>query len=98
MHFWRILAQDIRRTVQGGSLRPLVTSVPASSVYSIRSGTTKNTTTSNSDSPHATSSSAGSEPSVNNAIGSDDVEGNDVEGNDIGSGQQIFSSIIEQGR
>ena len=96
MDFWRILVQDIRRTVQGGSLRPLVTSVPASSVYSIRSGTTKNTTISNSDSPHATSSSAGSEPSVNNA--SVCLDGSDVEGNDIGSEQQIFSSIIEQGR
>ncbi|KAF4353559.1 hypothetical protein G4B88_003664 [Cannabis sativa] len=80
---------DIRRSMQGGSLRPLVTAIPASSMYSIRSGPTKSRTISNSESPHATSSNASSEPSVNNASsgcldGSDDIEGNDV-GSDQGN-------------
>lgn len=69
--------------MQGGSLRPLVTSIPASSMYSIRSGSTKSRTISNSDSPLATSSNASSEPSVNNA--SVCYDGSDVEGNDVGN-------------
>lgn len=57
---------DIRRSVQG-NMRPHVTSIPASSMYSVRSGSSsKSRTMSVSDSPHATSSTASSELSVNN--------------------------------
>ncbi|XP_062095242.1 uncharacterized protein LOC133801113 [Humulus lupulus] len=76
---------DIRRSMQGSSLRPLVTAIPASSMYSIRSGPTKSRTISNSGSPHATSSNASSEPSVNNASGC--LDGSDIEGYDVGSDQ-----------
>lgn len=66
-----------------GNLRPLVTSVPASSMYSVRSGSSsKSRTVSVSDSPHATSSTASSEPSVNNNSMS---YGNEIEENDFGS-------------
>ncbi|KAL7195068.1 hypothetical protein ACSBR1_035309 [Camellia fascicularis] len=72
---------DIRRTIPG-NLRPLVTNIPASSVYSVRSGSTKSRTVSVSDSPLATSSNASSEPSVNNNShyldGSEEVEENVV--------------------
>ncbi|KAJ8753882.1 hypothetical protein K2173_000136 [Erythroxylum novogranatense] len=62
---------DIRRTV-GGNLRPILTHVPASSMYSVRSGdSTKSRTLSVSDSPLATCSNASSEPSVNNNFFSD---------------------------
>ncbi|CAK9135783.1 unnamed protein product [Ilex paraguariensis] len=56
---------DIRRTIPS-NLRPLMTNIPASSMYSVRSGPTKNRTVSVSDSPLATSSDASSEVSVNN--------------------------------
>ncbi|XP_071929934.1 uncharacterized protein [Coffea arabica] len=56
---------DIRRTIPG-NLRPLMTNIPASSMYSVRSGSTKSRTLSVSDSPLATSSNASSEVSVNN--------------------------------
>ncbi|KAL4576162.1 hypothetical protein LXL04_012251 [Taraxacum kok-saghyz] len=58
---------DIRRTVPG-NLRPLMTKIPASSMYSVRSGPgpTRNRTISVSDSPLATSSNASSEMSVSN--------------------------------
>ncbi|CAJ2670715.1 unnamed protein product [Trifolium pratense] len=57
---------DIRRSVQG-NMRPHVTSIPASSMYSVRSSSSsKSKTVSFSDSPHATSSTASSELSVNN--------------------------------
>ena len=59
------LEQDIRRTIPG-NLRPLMTNIPASSMYSVRSGSTKSRTLSVSDSPLATSSNANSEVSVNN--------------------------------
>ncbi|PON51173.1 flocculation FLO11-like protein [Parasponia andersonii] len=86
---------DIRRSMQGGSLRPLVTSIPASSMYSIRSGPTKSRTISNSNSPLATSSNASSELSVNNAyVG---LDGSDVDGNDVGSEQGNSSSASRQG-
>ena len=78
------LVQDIRRSMQG-NLRPVVTSIPVSSMYSIRSGGTKNRATSNSDSPLATSSSASSEPSVNNAFTC--LDGSDAEANDARSEQ-----------
>ncbi|PIN09681.1 Dextransucrase [Handroanthus impetiginosus] len=55
---------DIRRTIPG-NLRPLMTNIPASSMYSVRSGPTRRTV-SVSDSPLATSSNASSEVSVNN--------------------------------
>lgn len=66
-----------------GNLRPLVTSIPASSMYSVRSGSSsKSRTVSVSDSPHATSSTASSEPSVNNNSMS---YGSEIEENDFGS-------------
>ncbi|KAF6153579.1 hypothetical protein GIB67_027446 [Kingdonia uniflora] len=51
-----------------GNLRPLTTNIPASSVYTVRSGPTRSGTISVSDSPLATSSNASSEMSVNNNI------------------------------
>lgn len=57
--------QDIRRSVPG-NLRPLMTKIPASSMYSVRSGPTRSRMVSVSDSPIATSSNASSEMSVNN--------------------------------
>ncbi|XP_021732445.1 mucin-19-like [Chenopodium quinoa] len=59
---------DIRRTIPG-NLRPLMTKIPASSMYSVRSGPTGSRTASVSDSPLATSSNASSELSVNNHAG-----------------------------
>ncbi|KAF5738459.1 mucin-5AC-like isoform X1 [Tripterygium wilfordii] len=56
---------DIRRTLPG-NLRPLMTNIPASSMYSVRSGPTRSRAVSVSDSPLATSSNASSEVSVNN--------------------------------
>lgn len=58
---------DIRKTVPG-NLRPLMTKIPASSMYSVRSGPgpTRSRMISVSDSPLATSSNASSEMSVNN--------------------------------
>lgn len=58
---------DIRRSIPG-NLRPLMTKIPASSMYSVRSGPTGSRTASVSDSPLATSS-ASSEHSVNNHVG-----------------------------
>ncbi|XP_027330975.1 flocculation protein FLO11-like isoform X2 [Abrus precatorius] len=55
---------DIRRRVPG-NLRPLMTNIPASSMYSVRSGPQRSRTVSVSGSPHATSSNASSEVSVN---------------------------------
>ncbi|GLT31458.1 hypothetical protein SLA2020_061920 [Shorea laevis] len=56
---------DIRRSIPG-NLRPLMTNIPASSMYSVRSGPPRGRTISVSDSPLATSSNASSEVSVNN--------------------------------
>ncbi|KAL3653470.1 hypothetical protein CASFOL_003151 [Castilleja foliolosa] len=56
---------DIRRTIPG-NLRPLMTNIPASSMYSVRSGGPNRRTVSVSDSPLATSSNASSELSVSN--------------------------------
>ncbi|KAJ0705266.1 hypothetical protein HanPI659440_Chr14g0571591 [Helianthus annuus] len=56
---------DIRRTLPG-NLKPLMTKIPASSMYSVRSGPTRNRMINVSDSPIATSSNASSEMSVNN--------------------------------
>ncbi|PWA54999.1 proline-rich family protein [Artemisia annua] len=55
---------DIRRTIPG-NLRPLMSKIPASSMYSVRTGPTRNRMNSVSDSL-ATSSNASSEMSVNN--------------------------------
>lgn len=75
------LPQDIRRSIQG-NLRPLVTSIPASSMYSVRSGSSsKSRTVSASDSPLATSSTTSSEPSVN--TNSMSYDGSGVEENDF---------------
>ena len=77
------IEQDIRRTIPG-NLRPLMTNIPASSMYSVRSGPTRSRTVSVSDSPLATSSNASSEVSVNNnGLCLDGIE---LE-NDIGSGR-----------
>uniref|UniRef100_A0A2P2P0D5 Uncharacterized protein n=1 Tax=Rhizophora mucronata TaxID=61149 RepID=A0A2P2P0D5_RHIMU len=56
---------DIRRSIPG-NLRPLMTNIPASSMYSVRSGHARSRTVSAADSPLATSSNASSEISVNN--------------------------------
>ncbi|XP_020107720.1 flocculation protein FLO11-like [Ananas comosus] len=58
---------DIRRSIPN-SLRPLMTNIPASSMYSVRSGPTRSRAVSVSDSPLATSSNASSEQSVNNTM------------------------------
>uniref|UniRef100_A0ACD5TR09 Uncharacterized protein n=1 Tax=Avena sativa TaxID=4498 RepID=A0ACD5TR09_AVESA len=58
---------DIRRSIPN-NLRPLMTSIPASSVHSARSGSTRGRQRSVTDSPLATSSNASSEPSVNNNL------------------------------
>ncbi|XP_020205630.1 mucin-5AC isoform X2 [Cajanus cajan] len=55
---------DIRRRVPG-NIRPSMTNIPASSMYSVRSGPQRSRTVSISGSPHATSSNASSEVSVN---------------------------------
>ncbi|XP_061344591.1 cell wall protein RBR3-like [Gastrolobium bilobum] len=74
---------DIRRSMQG-NLRPIVTSIPASSMCSLRSGSSsKSRTLSVSDSPLATSSTASSEPSVNNNS-SISYDGSEIEENDFG--------------
>jgi hypothetical protein len=62
-----LFLQDIRRSIPN-NLRPLMTSIPASSVHSARSGSTRSRPMSVSDSPLATSSNASSEPSVNNNL------------------------------
>ncbi|XP_072986026.1 uncharacterized protein [Typha latifolia] len=58
---------DIRRSIPN-NLRPLMTNIPASSMYSVRSGPTRSRPVSVSDSPLATSSNASSEQSVNNTM------------------------------
>lgn len=80
-----------------GNLRPLVTSIPASSMYSVRSdGSSKSRTVSVSDSPLATSSTASSEPSVNN--NSISYNGREVEENDFGSEGGNSSPISHHSR
>ncbi|GAA0173677.1 hypothetical protein LIER_27243 [Lithospermum erythrorhizon] len=56
---------DIRRSIPG-NLRPLMTNIPASSMYSVRSGPGRSRTVSVSDSPLATSSNASSDLSISN--------------------------------
>ncbi|KAL4352293.1 hypothetical protein GQ457_06G006210 [Hibiscus cannabinus] len=79
---------DIRRTISGNQ-RPLMTNVPASSIYSVRSGSTRSRTVSVTDSPLATSSTASSEPSVNN--NSFFIDGSEIDDNDISSERGISS-------
>ncbi|GMH27154.1 hypothetical protein Nepgr_028997 [Nepenthes gracilis] len=68
---------DIRRRIPG-NLRPLMANVPASSMYSVRSGPSRSRTVSVSDSPLATSSNASSELSINNN-NAGCVDGSEVE-------------------
>ncbi|KAI7737347.1 hypothetical protein M8C21_028810 [Ambrosia artemisiifolia] len=70
---------DIRRTLPG-NLKPLMTKIPASSMYSVRSGPTRNRMNNVADSPVATSSNASSEMSVNNNNPLDDDESNSEKG------------------
>ncbi|KAE8696524.1 putative Arginyl-tRNA--protein transferase [Hibiscus syriacus] len=80
---------DIRRTISGNQ-RPLMTNVPASSIYSVRSASTRSRTVSVSDSPLATSSTASSEPSINNTSF---IDGSEIDDNDISSERGISSPI-----
>ncbi|KAL2555671.1 proline-rich family protein [Forsythia ovata] len=85
---------DIRRTIPG-NLRPLMTNIPASSMYSVRSGPTRSRAVSVSDSPLATSSNASSDVSVNNnAICVDVSEVDD----DVSSDKGIRSPTNLHGR
>ncbi|XP_058109149.1 uncharacterized protein LOC131252558 [Magnolia sinica] len=83
---------DIRRS-NPGSLRPLMTNIPASSMYSVRSGPTKSRTASILDSPLATSSNASSEQSVSNNIHC--LEGSEID-DDVGSERGGRSSPASQ--
>ncbi|XP_061376603.1 cell wall protein RBR3 [Gastrolobium bilobum] len=85
---------DIRRVIPG-NLRPLMTNIPASSMYSVRSGPQRGRTVSVSGSPHATSSNASSEVSVNqNGLCLDSSEVDD----DIGSERCGQSPASVRGR
>jgi hypothetical protein len=89
------LEQDIRKRLPG-NLRPLMTNIPASSMYSVRSGHQRGLTVSVSGSPHATSSNAGSEPSVNqNGLYSDYSE---VDFYDMVSDKDGQSPVSVRGR
>ncbi|KAL9275227.1 hypothetical protein AKJ16_DCAP20641 [Drosera capensis] len=77
---------DIRRSIPG-NLRPLMTNIPASSMYSVRSGSTRSRTMSVLDSPLATSSNASSELSVNNAVGVEENDAEDKPGSERGGGR-----------
>ncbi|XP_059292278.1 uncharacterized protein LOC132045721 [Lycium ferocissimum] len=75
---------DLRRSIPG-NLRALMTNIPASSMYSVRSGPNRSRTVSVSDSPLATSSNASSEVSVNdNALCVDGIEADDDINSDKG--------------
>ncbi|KAG9453974.1 hypothetical protein H6P81_006878 [Aristolochia fimbriata] len=90
---------DIRRSIPG-NLRPLMTNIPASSMYSVRSGPVKSSRTiSVSDSPIATSSNCSSEQSVNNHNHTHCLDGIEIE-DDIGSekGGGHFSPSSQRGR
>ncbi|KAJ6750304.1 hypothetical protein OIU85_000894 [Salix viminalis] len=87
---------DIRRSISG-NLRPLMTNIPASSMYSVRSGgSSKGRTVSVLDSPMATSSNASSEPSVNN--NSYFADGLEIEDNEFGSEIGNSSPSSQHGR
>ncbi|XP_042028024.1 uncharacterized serine-rich protein C215.13-like isoform X2 [Salvia splendens] len=83
---------DIRRTIPG-NLRPLMTNIPASSLYSVRSGPNRRTT-SISDSPLATSSNCSSELSVNNGLCMDGGEADE----DVSSDKCLRSPRSLRGR
>ncbi|XP_009605097.1 endochitinase A-like isoform X2 [Nicotiana tomentosiformis] len=75
---------DIRRSIPG-ILRPSMTNIPASSMYSVRSGPNRSRTVSVSDSPLHTSSNASSEVSINNnAVCVDGSEVDDAISSDKG--------------
>lgn len=78
------------------NLHPVLTKVPASSVYSVRTRPTKGKTTNAMDSPLATCSNASSEPSVNNI--SAYFEGCEIENVDHGSERGNSSLASQQGR
>ncbi|KAL7146806.1 hypothetical protein ABFS83_06G067200 [Erythranthe nasuta] len=84
---------DIRRTIPG-NLRPLMTNIPASSMYSVRSGPPRRTV-SVSDSPLATSSNASSEVSVNNNALC--MDGHEID-DDVSSDKGIRSPASLRGR
>ncbi|XP_010262831.1 PREDICTED: nascent polypeptide-associated complex subunit alpha, muscle-specific form-like isoform X2 [Nelumbo nucifera] len=84
---------DIRRSIPG-SLRPLMTNIPASSMYSVRSGPAR--AVSVSDSPLATSSNASSEQSVNNNALC--LDGSDIGDDDLGSERGRSSPASQRGR
>ncbi|BAT81126.1 hypothetical protein LR48_Vigan07g061500 [Vigna angularis] len=86
---------DIRRRVPGNLRSSMMTNIPASSMYSVRSGSQRSRTVSISGSPHATSSNASSEVSVNpNGICLDNSEIDD----DIGSERSGQSAASVRGR
>ncbi|XP_058748195.1 uncharacterized protein LOC131621014 isoform X2 [Vicia villosa] len=86
---------DIRKRVPGNS-RPLMTNIPASSMYSVRSGHQRSINVSVSGSPHATSSNAGSETSVNqNGLYSDNSE---IDYYDMASDRGVQSPASVRGR
>ncbi|XP_010543220.1 PREDICTED: nascent polypeptide-associated complex subunit alpha, muscle-specific form [Tarenaya hassleriana] len=89
---------DIRRSFNG-NLRPLVTKVPASSMYSVRTSTSgRSRTTSVSDSPLATTSSpTSSEPSVNN-INILCLDGSEAENDDLLSERGNSSPLSQLGK
>ncbi|KAH0689439.1 hypothetical protein KY289_016797 [Solanum tuberosum] len=89
---------DIRQRVSG-NLRPLMTNIPASSMYSVRSGPPTRGRTSRSisvpDSPLATSSNASSEVSVSNNVVW--VDGSEID-EDISSDKGARSPASVRGR
>ncbi|KAH0761547.1 hypothetical protein KY290_017620 [Solanum tuberosum] len=89
---------DIRQRVPG-NLRPLMTNIPASSMYSVRSGPPTRGRTSRSinmpDSPLATSSNASSEVSVSNNVVW--VDGSEID-EDISSDKGARSPASVRGR
>ncbi|KAM7491927.1 hypothetical protein LguiA_034848 [Lonicera macranthoides] len=85
---------DIRQRIPG-NLRPLMTNIPASSMYSVRLGPTQSRPVSVSESPHAISSNASSEMSVNNSALC--FNGSQVD-DDINSEKGVRSPAGMQGR
>ncbi|XP_058099646.1 uncharacterized protein LOC131243999 [Magnolia sinica] len=87
---------DIRRSISG-TLRPSMTNIPASSMYSVRSGSARSRAVSVSDSPIATSSNASSEQSVNNNVLC--LDGSEIEDYDLGSELGgLYSATSQLGR
>ncbi|KAK1563429.1 hypothetical protein Q3G72_027426 [Acer saccharum] len=88
---------DIRRSISG-NMRPLMTNIPASSIVSVRSGSTKSRTLSVLDSPLATSSNASSEPSVSNffCLGESEIDDNHDFGSERGNTSPSSQHEIEK--